>query len=403
MTGAHSSNGAVLNMTHEAAATPVRVVVLGAGFGGLELSTSVHQACGDAVEITLVDRAPGFVFGFSKLDVMFGKDTREHVTHLYGDAVMPGVRFVNAEVTSIDPLTRVVETTEGAFESDVLVIALGAGVDPSATPGLLEGGHEFYTNEGAFAVRETIEAFEGGRVVVGVTSTPFKCPPAPSETVMLMHEFLAERGLRERSQIALVMPFGRPVPPSPEASEVILTRFAKDGIEWIPDRIVVGLDPQRQAVLLSEGDETPYDLFLGIPKHVAPAVVVESGLTVDGWIPVDPRTMATSYPGVFAVGDVTSAGTPKAGVFSEGQARVAAEHVIAAVRGGTSDAAYDGSAVCYVEFGVNEIAEVDINFPPGESPFGKILGPSADYVRDKQGFGAERVQRWFGREWQPGG
>lgn len=382
--------------------TPVRVLVLGAGFGGLELSTLVHEACGDAVQITLVDRAPGFVFGFSKLDVMFGKDTPEHVTHLYCDAVMPGVTFVNAEVTAIDPVQRVVETSEGTLEADLLVIALGCGVDTAATPGLVEGGYEFYTNAGAFALREVLEAFEGGRVVVGVTSTPFKCPPAPSETAMLMHEFLTERGLRDGSEIALVMPFGRPVPPSPDASAAILARFEQFGIEWHPDHVVRGLDPVRRVVLLSDDEDMPYDLFLAIPKHVAPDVVVEAGLTVDGWIPVDPHTMATSFPDVYAVGDVTSAGTPKAGVFSEGQARVAAEHVIARVQGRTSDAQYDGFGRCYVDFGDGEIVQVDITFAPGQPPHGTLFGPDEALAQDKSAFGAERSLRWFGQVWQPG-
>ena len=382
--------------------SPVRVVVLGAGFGGLELTTIVQEACGDAVSITLVDKAPGFVFGFSKLDVMFGKDTEEHVTHLYSDAVMPGVEFVNAEVTAIDPVARAVQTTAGALEADILVVALGCGVDPSATPGLVEGGHEFYSNAGAFALRETLAAFEGGRVVVGVTSTPFKCPPAPSETAMVMHEFLSERGLRDRSEIALVMPFGRPVPPSPEASAAILARFEEFGIEWHPDRVVTGLDPARRVVLLSGGEEMPYDLFLGIPKHVAPDVVVDAGLAVDGWIPVDPQTMATSYPDVYAVGDVTSAGTPKAGVFSEGQARIAAEHVIARVQGGSSDARYDGFGRCYVEFGEGAVVQVDITFPPGGSPSGVLIGPDPALTPDKEAFGSDRVRRWFGRDWVPG-
>lgn len=384
-----------------AAAPPVRILVLGAGFGGLELSNLVASACGDAVEVTLVDKAPGFVFGFSKLDVMFGKDTPEHVTHLYADAVMPGVRFINATVTAIDPEQRTVQTTAGAFEGDVMVVALGAGVDPAATPGLLEGGHEFYSNAGAFALRETLADFAGGRVVVGVTSTPFKCPPAPSETVMLMHEFLTERGLRETSEIALVMPFGRPVPPSPEASAAILGRLAEIGVEWHPDLLVRELNPDRGVLSLSDGSEMGYDLFLGIPKHVAPAVVVESGMTTDGWIPVDPRTLATSYPGVYAVGDVTSAGTPKAGVFAEGQARVAAEHIIASVRGGSSDAEYDGFGRCYLEFGHGAVAQVDISFAPDERPSGMLFGPDPALAADKNAFGADRAQKWFGRSWQP--
>ena len=176
----------------------MRVLVLGAGFGGLELSTTLSEQLGDDVEVTLIDKAEGFVFGFSKLDVMFGRRTAATVVHRYSDIVRPGVRFVQTVIRAIDAEARRVETDAGSFEGDVMVVALGADLDPSATPGLVEVGHEFYTVPGAFAAREVLEAFDGGRVVVGVTSTPFKCPPAPSETALLMHDFLTERGLRAR-------------------------------------------------------------------------------------------------------------------------------------------------------------------------------------------------------------
>jgi sulfide:quinone oxidoreductase len=291
-----------------------------------------------------------------------------------------------------------VATSAGAFEGDILVIGLGADLDPAATPGLLEGGHEFYTEAGAFAARDVLAAFAGGRVVVGVSRPPFKCPPAPSETALMMHDLLVGKGVRDRSEITLVMPFPAPVPPSPDASRALLDAFATRGITWMPERGVRELDPVRRVAVLTDDSEVPYDLFLGIPVHVAPAVVVESGLTVDGWIPVDPATLATSYPDVYAVGDVTSVGTPKAGVFSEGQARVVADEIIARHRGADSPG-YDGRGVCYFEFGDGQVGKVDVVFRPGEPPVGTLDGPSIDLAGDKAEFGSTRARRWFGREW----
>ena len=168
--------------------------MLGAGFGGLQLSALLSAQLGTDADVVLVDQADEFVFGFSKLDVMFGRTTPDHVVHRYADLVLPGVTFVRTAVRAIDPVGRVVPTDEGALEADVLVVALGADLDPSATPGLVEGGHEFYTDDGAFATREVLAGFAGGRILVGVTSTPFKCPPAPSETALMMHDYLTERG-----------------------------------------------------------------------------------------------------------------------------------------------------------------------------------------------------------------
>jgi sulfide:quinone oxidoreductase len=379
----------------------VRVLILGAGFGGLELASSLDAALGTDVEVTLVDKADGFVFGFSKLDVMFGRVSAEHVVHRYADLAPPGVTFVDTTVRSIDPVARRVETDAGPLEGDVLVVALGADLHPEDTPGLVEAGHEFYTVAGAFAARDVLEAFDGGNVVVAVTSTPFKCPPAPSETALLVHEHLAARGLFDRSTVSLVMPLGAPIPPSPAASKVLLAEFAERGISWHPGALVRSLDPDRHVATLADGAELPFDLFLGVPAHRAPRVVLDSGLAEDGWIPVDSLTLRTSYDDVYAVGDVTSVGTPKAGVYAEGQAAVVAAQLIARARGGSDPTTYDGRGTCYLEFGAGRVGKVEVTFLTGEAPHGALEGPSLELAGDKQRFGAERISRWFGRDWTP--
>jgi len=346
----------------------MRVVVLGAGFGGLELTTSLSEQFGADADVVLIDKSDGFVFGFSKLDVMFGRTSAPAVHHPYREIVKPGVRFVRATVTAIDPVARRVETDAGVFDADILVVALGADLDVHATPGLAEWGYDFYTEESAFALRDVLAGFDGGRVVVGVTSTPFKCPPAPSETALLMHDYLTGRGLRDRSEIALVMPLPVPIPPSPAASEALLAAFGERSIAWYPNRLVTEL--VEGAARFTDGTEMAFDLFLGVPAHRVPKVVADSGMTVDGWVPVNPVTLETSYPGVFAVGDVTSVGTPKAGVFSEGQAAVAAARVAAIIRGGAGSAEYDGNGMCYLEFGQDEVARVNVTFRPGQPPTG---------------------------------
>ena len=374
----------------------MRIVVLGAGFGGLELSTLLSAEFGDDLDLVLIDKGDGFVFGFNKLDVMFGRAVASDVVHRYADIVKTGVRFVQTTIRAIDPAAKRVRTDAGDFDADILVVALGADLDPAATPGLLEGGHEFYTVDGAFALRDVLDSFDGGHVVVGVTSAPFKCPPAPSETAFLMNDLLRERGLLDRSKVSLVMPLPAPIPPSPDASAVILEAFAARGIDFHPNRVVREIDPSRRAAKFADGDELDFDLFLGVPKHHAPQVVVDSGLTEDGWVPVHPDTLETSFPGVYAIGDVTSVGTPKAGVFAEGQAVVVAARIAEQIRGTDSDATYDGRGVCYLEFGRGQVAMVDVTFRPGAPPVGTLVPPSAALVANKAEFGTSRVARWFG-------
>ena len=171
------------------------------------------------------------------------------------------------------------------------------------------------------------------------------------------------------------------MPPSPDTSAALLEAFAERGIEFVPGRRVSSLDPARGVVVLDDGSELPYDLFLGVPKHRAPDVVIESGMTEDGYVPVDPRTLETRFPGVYAVGDVATVGVPKAGVFAEGAARVVAAALIARSRGGEPPGAYDGRGSCYIEFGAGRIGRVDVDFLSGPKPTGTFHAPSLDARR----------------------
>jgi sulfide:quinone oxidoreductase len=374
-----------------------RFLVLGAGFGGLELATALSQALGSDAGVTLIDENDAFVFGYSKLDVMFGREAPDEVRLPYADFVKPGVRFLRETITAIDPETRRVTTTTGVHEADFLVVALGADYDFDATPGLAEGGNEFYSVRGAERLREVLPSFTGGRAIVGVCGAPFKCPPAPSEAALLLHDYLSQRGVRDECEITLVMPFGTPVPPSPDTSAALIAAFADRGIEFVPGRRVSSLDPAHGVAVLDDGAELRYDLFLGVPKHRSPDVVLESGMAEDGYIPVDSRTLETRFGDVYAVGDVATVGVPKAGVFSEGAARVVAESLIARLVAGEPPAAYDGRGACYVEFGAGRVGRVDVDFLSGPKPTGTFKEPSADLVAEKKHFGASRRARWFDR------
>jgi sulfide:quinone oxidoreductase len=375
--------------------------VLGAGFGGLEMTTMLSEALGTAIDLVLIDRADTFVFGFSKLDVMFGRQAPDAVRHHYRDIVKPGVRFVQTNVRSIDPTAKRVVTDAGTFEADVLVVALGADLDLAATPGLVEEGTEFYTVPGALALRDTLPRFEGGHAVVGVCGRTFKCPPAPSEAALLLHDYLTARGCRVASEISLVMPFGTPIPPSPDTSQAILAAFAERGITFVKDTLVQSLNPSARRLTLSDGRELPYDLFLGIPVHRVPQVVIDSGLASNpyDWVPVNKQTLETRFSDVYAVGDVNAVGTPKAGVFAEGAAKIVAQAIIARLERGEAPGAYKGQGSCYVEFGHGEVGRVDVDFLTGPKPTGTFQAQSAALVAEKKHFGSSRARRWFAREW----
>ena len=175
----------------------MRIVILGAGFGGLELAARLSDAIGDELDCTLIDQGDAFVFGFSKLDLLFGKTSSEAIRIPYAGMAKPGVRFRQETIVSIDPEARRVVTDLETYDADVLVVALGADYDTGATPGLDAGGNEFYSFDGAMRARDRLPTFTSGNAVVGVCGDTFKCPPAPSEAAILLDEYLRDRGVRD--------------------------------------------------------------------------------------------------------------------------------------------------------------------------------------------------------------
>jgi sulfide:quinone oxidoreductase len=373
-----------------------QVVILGAGFAGLELATRLSETLPDEVRTTLVDQNDSFSFGFSKLDVLFGRKARADILMAYDDISLAGVEFRQERVTSIDPQTRHVTTDSGSYDPDILVVALGADYDLAATPGFHEGGVEYYSIAGAERMRDALPDFESGTIVIGILGQPFKCPPAPFEGALLLHDHLVRRGIRDRAEIRVIGPMSAPVPVTQEVSQSVLDALHERAIEYVANTRVTELDPQRKQARLESGDSVSYDLFVGIPIHCVPAVVEQSGLAVDGWVPVEKTNLATRFPDVYAVGDITALPMAKAGVFAEAAARVVAEDIAANLRGGVLQRPYEGAGTCYIEFGGGMVGVVEANFLGGPKPTARLVGPSRDLAADKVAFASTRRERWFG-------
>jgi sulfide:quinone oxidoreductase len=297
-------------------------------------------------------------------------------------------------VMSIDPQARRLTTDAGEHQGDVLVVVLGADYDLSATPGLAEHGDEFYSVAGAERLISAVGSFSAGRIVIGVCKAPYKCPPAPSEAALLLHDALSARGVRGDCDIEIVMPLPAPVPPSPDTSAALLAAFAEREIRFTPGCAVTSL--RKGIAVLDDGSERPFDLFLGVPVHRAPDVVIESGMTTDGYIPVSSQTLETAWPGVYAFGDVATVGVPKSGTFAEGAAKVVAASLLATIQGGEQPPPYDGRASCWIEFGAGRVGRVDIDFLSGPSKTGTLREPSPALAVEKAHFGSSRRSRWFG-------
>jgi len=375
------------------------VVVLGAGFGGLELATRLSETIADAVRVTLLDRNDSFYFGFSKLEVMLGRQSADEVRLHYRDFERDGVEFRQETVTGVNPAARRVTTDAGSYDADFVVVALGADYDFAATPGFEQGGHDYYSLAGAERLRDALAAFKGGKVLVSVLGQPFKCPPAPFEGCFLLDEHFTEQGIRDSVEMATTFPMARPVPVTGEVAQMFRDGLAQRNIKELPEHLVTGIDPATRTAQLASGETLPYDLFVGIPIHRAPAALADTGLAVNNWVPVDQSNLRTRFPGVYALGDVCIGPrtVPKAGIFAEAAARVVADDIAATISGAEPPAPFEGSGLCYAEFGGGLVSKVEINFLSGDAPEAHRYDPSLEYAAEKEQFGATRRARWFGR------
>jgi sulfide:quinone oxidoreductase len=372
------------------------VLILGAGFAGLELATRLSESLAGEVQTTLIDQNEAFTFGFSKLDVLLGRKKKEDVLLHYRDLSKAGVEFHQERVTEIDPQTRRVTTSGRSYDADILVVALGADYDFAATPGFEEGAVEYYSVAGAEHMREVLSDFDSGTVLIGILGHPFKCPPAPFEGALLLHDYFVERGVRDAVEIRVAGPMAAPVPITQELSHAILELLNERDIEYVPNQKIVELDTQHRAAQLAGGGSIPYDLFVGIPVHRAPNVLEQCGLAIDGWVRVEKGNLATRFPNVYAVGDVTALPMAKAGVFAEAAARVVADDIAAHLHGTPLERPYDGAGTCYIELGRGMVGMVEANFFGGPTPTARLVGPSRELAADKAAHAATRRARWFG-------
>ncbi|MGD2067139.1 MAG: FAD-dependent oxidoreductase [Gemmatimonadota bacterium] len=376
-----------------------RILVLGAGFGGLETVTGLAAALDDGYEITLVDRRDAFFIGFSKIDVLFGRATPRQVSYRYDDLRAEGVRFVHESITAIHTDRRVVRTTRSELEYDYLVVALGADLVPEAVPGFVEsGGHEFYSMWGAEELAPVLADFRAGTLVLGILRTPYKCPPAPYEVACQLHDFFVARGVRNDVELKMVIPGPRPVK-SPDVSDMLEEQLSKHGVELISGSPIQSIDADARRVVL-QGRTASYDLFVGVPVHAAPAVVRSSPLGGDGFVRVDRETLETAFPDVYAVGDVTNVpvadrAVPKAGAFAEEGARTVVSDILRKEGRGSGLVPFEGRGACYFELGSGAVAEVAADFLGGDAPRMAVSGPSDELRSHKEDFAASRRDRWF--------
>lgn len=375
-----------------------RVLILGAGFGGISAAVALRRRAPD-IEVVLVDRRADFAMGLRKTWEVVGEATIAEGTRRLAALERQGITVRKGEIERLDPANRRATIDGETLAADAIVVALGAERDPSAIPGLAESGLDVWDRDGALAAREALELFHGGRLAVGVFGMPYSCPPGPFELALLARERLAERGVDAEVEVFGPMPVALPVAGAAESARLEAI-VAEAGIAFLPSRQAVSVE--RGSVQFADGRTRTFDLLLAVPPHRCPALLVEAGLAQPGgWVTVDARTLRTAYARVYAIGDCTviplahGLPLPKAGVFAEAQGEIVAQRLAAELSNGESEAAFSGEGVCFVEVGRGQAAAVRGTFL-ADPPRIEFEAPSGALRPEKLAFERERLARWFG-------
>lgn len=376
-----------------------RVLILGGGFGGISAARTLRQTLPAADEVLLVDRRSHFMMGLRKPWALVGRATLDEGRRPLAALAEQGLQVVAGTVTALDPANRAAEVDGRRIDADALVVALGAQLAPDQVPGLAEHALNVYDPEQIPRAAEALERFRGGRVLVGVFGVPYKCPPAPYEMAFLVSDHFRERGISATVEVFTPQPAAIPLL-GPASRSAIEDRLAERGVTFLPNRKALSVAPGE---VVFADERRPFDLLLGVPPHRCPEVVTRSGLTDGGaWARVDPRTLETRFPGVYAIGDVTEivmangSPMPKAGVFAEAEGRVVAERIAAAFAGRPAEATFDGVGYCFMDLGPEEGLVLRGDFL-AQPPRLVATEPSRQQAEEKRAFEAERLQQWFGR------
>jgi sulfide:quinone oxidoreductase len=375
-----------------------RVLILGGGFGGIAAAVTLRERLDPADEIVLIERRTTFVMGLRKNWALLDPGALRAGERPLALLAERGIRVVTGTIGAIHPAERLVEVDGDRWDADSLVVALGAERDPDRVPGFRERAVDVYDLAASDRARAAIEAFVGGRLAIGIFGAPYPCPPAPFELAMLLDERLRARGLDSAIEVFSPLPLSLPIL-GQTACDSFESRLEGAGIAFVREHAATAVDDG--AVVFGDS-RRPFDLLLGVPPHRVAQVVAESGLTEGGpWVKVNPQTLETSHPEVYAIGDVTALPLdngqmlPKAGAFAHAQGEVVAARIAATFDGAEPSATFAGDGACFLETGGGMAAMVTGGFL-ANPPAVRMTDASPEHFAAKRAFERERLTAWFG-------
>jgi sulfide:quinone oxidoreductase len=354
-----------------------RILIVGGGVGGTLTANLLVRRLGRRikagdVQVTVVDATGQHVYQPGFMYIAMGGERAERLERKERSLLDKRVQLVVGKVGRIDEAAQVVTLEDGLpLPYDYLVLASGSRIVPEAIEHFDTEAHHFYSAEAALELRHALDAFTGGRIVIGIAGMPYKCPPAPLEVAFLVESELRDRGLRGKSEIDFLSPIGRAFTIE-TVSDMATPILAEKGIRLNTFCNVETIDPERKVVQTLEGEDFPYDLLILVPPHRGQQFLIDSGLAPapGGWLPTDRATLQVGgRPNVFALGDATDLPLSKAGSTAHFEAPVVAERITAAVEGREPQgkhADYEGKVMCFFEVGDGKgtLLQFDYDHPP---------------------------------------
>jgi sulfide:quinone oxidoreductase len=367
-----------------------KIVILGAGTGGTIMANKLRKTLSrNEWDITIVDKdkthyyQPGFLF------IPFGIYSREDVIKPKSDFLPPGVNVIYNGIDRIEPGENQVLLEGGqVLNYEYLIVATGTDINPDETPGLKDRLwrkeiFDFYTLNGAVALREFFRDWKGGKLVVNIAEMPFKCPVAPLEFSFLADAYFSEMGIREKVDISFVTPMAGAFT-KPKASQMLGELLEEKNIHVVPDFYLESVDNDRKVIRSYDEQEIPFDVLTIVPVNSGDPMVERSGMGDDlNFIPTDKYTLQSkTHENIFVLGDASDIPTSKAGSVVHFASDVLYENLISAIENRPLKAQFDGHSNCYIETGHGKGSIIDFNydteplpgtFPlPGVGPFGLL-------------------------------
>ena len=360
------------------------ILILGGGTGGIICAHELINKCDNdgtvnPARILLFEKEKENIFSPSLLWLMVGKRKPKQVYRNTAALSGNGVEVVLGKIEKINPEKISVTVDHKEHHGDYMVISLGTGY--SEEHELSRYGCNFYTLQGAAAFHSNLEKFKGGKIVVLVSSLPFKCPAAPYEAAMLIESAIRKKGLRDKTEIILTTPEPQPMPVAGKAlGESVKEMLRAKNIQYFSEHQLVSAS--NKTLTFNNGKTIKYDLLAYTPKHQCAEVICQSPLTgKSGWVEVNRSTMETQFPNVYAIGDNTfiplesGKPLPKAGVFAHYQAEVVAHNIAQKIAGRNTFKTFNGDGFCFLEIGDGKAGFAGGNFYTSPAPAIKLKKP----------------------------